>query len=116
VRAALYALACILVYITFRFEWIYGVGAVIAVVHDTLVTIGLFSLFGEEMNLTVVAALLTLAAGIIIGTYSSVFVANPMLLFRHNRAGRRGRAAAPGLAPAVVRPLAAARKSKVLKP
>ncbi len=49
-----------LVYIAFRFEWIYGVAAVIAVFHDTIITIGLFSLFNKEITLTVVAALLTL--------------------------------------------------------
>ncbi len=49
-----------LVYIAFRFEWIYGVAAVIAVFHDTLITIGLFSLFNKEISLTVIAALLTL--------------------------------------------------------
>jgi preprotein translocase subunit SecF len=60
VRATLYALAGMLVYIAFRFEWIYGVAAVVAVFHDTLITIGLFSLFSKEIDLTVVAALLTL--------------------------------------------------------
>ena len=60
VRATLYALAGMLVYIAFRFEWIYGVAAVVAVLHDTLITVGLFSVFGKEIDLTVVAALLTL--------------------------------------------------------
>lgn len=58
--AVLYALAGMLVYIAFRFEWIYGFAAVIAVFHDTIITIGLFSLFNKEISLTVVAALLTL--------------------------------------------------------
>lgn len=58
--ATLYALGGMLVYIAFRFEWIYGVAAVIAVFHDTIITIGLFSLFNKEISLTVVAALLTL--------------------------------------------------------
>jgi len=49
-----------LVYIAFRFEWIYGAAAVIACFHDTIITIGLFSLFNKEISLTVVAALLTL--------------------------------------------------------
>ncbi len=49
-----------LVYIAFRFEWIYGVAAVIAVFHDTIITIGLFSLFHKQIDLTVIAALLTL--------------------------------------------------------
>jgi preprotein translocase subunit SecF len=54
------ALAGMLVYLAFRFEWIYGAAAVIAVFHDTLITIGLFSLLNKEISLTVVAALLTL--------------------------------------------------------
>ncbi len=58
--ATLSALAGMLVYIWFRFEWIYGVAAVIAVFHDTIITIGLFSLFNKEISLTVIAALLTL--------------------------------------------------------
>jgi preprotein translocase subunit SecF len=60
VLATLYALAGILVYIAFRFEWVYGAAAVFAVFHDTIITLGLFSLFGKEINLTVIAALLTL--------------------------------------------------------
>ena len=60
ILATLYALGGMLVYIAFRFEWIYGVAAVIAVFHDTIITIGLFSLFNKEISLTVVAALLTL--------------------------------------------------------
>src|SRR5579862_593362 len=60
ILAVLYALGGMLVYIAFRFEWIYGAAAVIAVFHDTLITIGLFSLFNKEITLTVVAALLTL--------------------------------------------------------
>jgi preprotein translocase subunit SecF len=60
VLATLYALGGILIYIAFRFEWIYGAAAVFAVFHDTLVTLGLFSIFNREINLTVIAALLTL--------------------------------------------------------
>jgi len=51
----------ILIFIAFRFEWIYGVAAVIAVFHDLLVTLGIFSLLRQEISLNVVAALLTLA-------------------------------------------------------
>ena len=58
--ATLYALGGMLVYIAFRFEWVSGVAAVIAVLHDTLVTVGLLSIFDFELSLTVVAALLTL--------------------------------------------------------
>ncbi len=155
VLAVLYALGGMLVYIAFRFEWIYGAAAVIAVFHDTIITIGLISLFNKEISLTVVAALLTLVGysmndtivtfdrirenlkimrreqleplinlsvnqtlsrtvltsgltlltalalflfggqvlngfafalvcGIVVGTYSSVFVASPILIFWHN--------------------------------
>ena len=58
--ATLYALGGILIYIALRFEWVYGAAAVFAVFHDTLVTLGIFSLFNKEINLTVIAALLTL--------------------------------------------------------
>ncbi len=60
VLATLYALGGILIYIGFRFEWIYGGAAVLAVFHDTLITLGFFSIFNKEINLTVIAALLTL--------------------------------------------------------
>jgi len=60
ILATLYALLGMLVYIAFRFEWVYGVAAVIAVFHDVLITLGLFSLFHYEISLTVIAALLTL--------------------------------------------------------
>ena len=60
VMATLLALGGMLVYVAFRFEWIYGVAAVLAVFHDTIITIGLFSIFDKEISLTVVAALLTL--------------------------------------------------------
>jgi preprotein translocase subunit SecF len=60
ILATLYALAGMLVYIAFRFEWVYGAAAVIAVFHDVLITLGLFSLFHYEISLTVIAALLTL--------------------------------------------------------
>jgi preprotein translocase subunit SecF len=160
VLATLYALGGMLVYIAFRFEWIYGLGAVIACFHDTLITIGLFSLFNEDITMTVIAALLTLVGysmndtivifdrirenlkisrrepleavmnkavnqtlsrtvmtsgltfltvialfiwggpvlhgfsfalvcGIIVGTYSSVFVASPIVLFWHNYSDKR---------------------------
>ena len=60
IYVTLAALAGMLVYIAFRFEWIYGVAAVLAVFHDVMITLGLFSLFQWEISLTVVAALLTL--------------------------------------------------------
>jgi preprotein translocase subunit SecF len=173
VLATLYALAGMLVYIAFRFEWIYGLGAVIACFHDTIITIGLFSIFNKEISMTVIAALLTLVGysmndtivifdrirenlkfmrrepleqimnksvnqtlsrtvmtsgltfltvialfiwggpvlhgfsfalvcGIIIGTYSSVFVASPIVLFWHNYADTRKKRSI-AVAPAVPR-------------
>jgi preprotein translocase subunit SecF len=60
VYVTLYALAGMLVYIAFRFEWVYGAAAVLAVFHDVLITLGLFSIFHFEISLTVIAALLTL--------------------------------------------------------
>jgi preprotein translocase subunit SecF len=186
IQAVLYALGGMLVYIAFRFEWIYGAAAVIAVFHDTIITIGLFSLFNKEITLTVVAALLTLVGysmndtivtfdrirenlkilrreqleplinksvnqtlsrtvltsgltlltalallffggqvlngfafaltcGIIVGTYSSVFVASPILIFWHNfLEGRKQSSRAAVVAPrkeSVTPPVAAKAKS-----
>jgi|HigsolmetaAR202D_1030399.scaffolds.fasta_scaffold13760_3 protein-export membrane protein, SecD/SecF family len=163
VLATLYALGGMLVYIAFRFEWIYGVAAVLAIFHDVIITIGLFSVFNEEISLTVVAALLTLVGysindtivifdrirenlkiqrreslysiinssinqtlsrtvmtsgltfltvlalflfggpvlrgfsfalvvGILVGTYSSIFIASPILVFWHDFQEKRKRA------------------------
>jgi preprotein translocase subunit SecF len=58
--AVIYSLIGMLVYLWFRFELIYGVAAVVAVFHDTLITVGAFSLTNQEITLTVIAALLTL--------------------------------------------------------
>ncbi len=58
--ATLYSLAGMLIYLWFRFELIYGVAAVVAVFHDTLITVGAFSLTNQEITLTVIAAILTL--------------------------------------------------------
>jgi preprotein translocase subunit SecF len=58
--ATLYSLIGMLIYLWFRFELIYGVAAVVAVFHDTLITIGFFSLANKEITLTVIAAILTL--------------------------------------------------------
>jgi len=60
IYVTLYALAGMLVYIAFRFEWVYGAAAVLAVFHDVLITLGFFSLLHFEISLTVIAALLTL--------------------------------------------------------
>jgi preprotein translocase subunit SecF len=58
--ATLYSLLGMLVYLWFRFQLIYGVAAVVACFHDTLITVGFFSLFNLEISLTVIAAILTL--------------------------------------------------------
>jgi preprotein translocase subunit SecF len=58
--ATLYSLAGMLVYLWFRFELIYGVAAVVACFHDTIITVGAFSLSNQEISLTVIAAILTL--------------------------------------------------------
>jgi preprotein translocase subunit SecF len=58
--ATVYSLAGMLVYLGFRFEWIYGVAAVVTVFHDTLITVGAFSLTKTDISLTVIAAILTL--------------------------------------------------------
>jgi preprotein translocase subunit SecF len=190
VNVVLIALAAMLIYIAFRFEWIYGVAAVIAVFHDTLITIGLFSLFNKQIDLTVIAALLTLVGysmndtivtfdrirenlklqvrgsftdivnlsinqtlsrtiltsgltfltaisllifggqvlsgfsfalvvGIIVGTYSSIFVASPILIFWQNLAegrARQGRGSAPaGRSSASDKGIKAARPVKTAK-
>jgi len=60
IYVTLAALVGMLIYIAFRFEWIYGVGAVIAVFHDVMITLGIFSMLQKEISLTVIAALLTL--------------------------------------------------------
>jgi preprotein translocase SecF subunit len=59
--AVLAAVGAILLYIWFRFEWQFGVGAVIALTHDVLSTIGLFALLQLEFNVATVAAVLTIA-------------------------------------------------------
>jgi preprotein translocase subunit SecF len=60
VEATLLSLAGMLVYLWFRFQLIYGVAAVVACFHDTLITLGAFALTGREISLTVIAAILTL--------------------------------------------------------
>jgi preprotein translocase subunit SecF len=169
ILATLYALGGMLVYIAFRFEWIYGLAAVVATFHDVIITLGLFSLFGKEISLNVVAALLTLVGysmndtivvfdrirelvkqgrradfeavvnesvnrtlsrtiltsgltfisavallifggqvlhgfafalvcGIVVGTYSSIFIASPILIFWRNFAEKRRKKATPAAA------------------
>ena len=61
VTAVVLALFAMLMYIWFRFEWQFGVGAVAALGHDVFLTIGVFSLLGLEFNLSTIAAILTIA-------------------------------------------------------
>jgi preprotein translocase subunit SecF len=56
--AMLYALICILIYVTLRFEWRLALGTIAAIVHDVIFTLGIFSLFQIEFDLTVLAAVL----------------------------------------------------------
>ncbi len=58
--ALLYSTICILIYIAWRFEWKFSTGAIIATIHDVIVTLGLFSILGLEFDLTVLAAVLAL--------------------------------------------------------
>jgi preprotein translocase subunit SecF len=167
VAVTMLALVGMLLFIAFRFEWTYGAAAVIAVFHTVLITLGLFSIFQWEINLTVIAALLTLVGfdvndsivvfdrirenlrmhpranlydvtnqsinqtlsrtiitaglvflsvlalvvfggevlrpfslalliGIVVGTYDSIAIASPIMVWWQQRLGRAGGAAAPG--------------------
>ena len=102
VMAVAFSMIGILVYVWFRFEWQFGLAAIIALIHDVLSTIGLFSLLNMEFNLTTVAAVVALYAlggevirgfsfaiiwGLIVGTYSSVCVASPLLLYLNIKRG-----------------------------
>ncbi len=182
--AILYSLGGMLVYLWFRFELIYGVAAVVACFHDTLITVGAFSLLNKEISLTVIAAILTLVGysmndtivvfdrirenvkllrretfaeiveksinqtlsrtvltsgltfltvlslylfggevlhgfslalviGIIIGTYSSIFIASPMLVAYQDWRIRRGRGGRGGVAAAAPAGATPARREKV---
>ncbi|MEO5753073.1 MAG: protein translocase subunit SecF, partial [Chthoniobacterales bacterium] len=51
----------ILIYVTFRFEFSFALGAIVAVLHDVLITVGMFALLGRELTLTMVGAILTIA-------------------------------------------------------
>ena len=60
INAIAIAMIGILIYITWRFEFRYAVGAIIALIHDVLITVGVFSLLGKEITLPIIAALLTI--------------------------------------------------------
>src|SRR5210317_2204356 len=94
--AMLLALGLVMLYIAFRFQFKFSVCAVVALVHDVIITLGFFSLSGMEFDLTVLAALLAalalfggemingfaiaLIVGVAVGTYSSIYVAANTLL------------------------------------
>lgn len=59
--ATILALVAIAIYVWFRFEWQFGIGAMLSTLHDTITTVGLFSLLHIEFNLTTLAAILTIA-------------------------------------------------------
>src|SRR6266566_2573243 len=61
VLATVLALGAIMIYVWFRFEWQFGVGATVATMHDVITTVGLFAIFQLEFNLTTLAAILTVA-------------------------------------------------------
>ena len=60
VTAIAIALDAMLIYIWFRFEWQFSIGAIIAIFHDVIITLGIFSLLSLEINLSIVAAVLTI--------------------------------------------------------
>lgn len=60
IYAVLYSLVGILIYVAFRFQLIFSIGAVLALFHDVIITLGFFSLLGKEVSISVVAAILTL--------------------------------------------------------
>jgi preprotein translocase subunit SecF len=60
IYSVIIALTLMLIYIWFRFEWQFSLGSIIALVHDVIITIGVFSLVGYEFNLSIVAAILTI--------------------------------------------------------
>jgi preprotein translocase SecF subunit len=59
-KAIILSLLAIVAYVSWRFEFRFAIGAIVALAHDVLITIGIFSIFGKEMSLPVVAALLTI--------------------------------------------------------
>lgn len=58
--AVIVAIVAVLIYIWFRFEWQFAIGAIVATVHDVVLTIGIFSLLQLEFNLSIIAAILTI--------------------------------------------------------
>ena len=60
IMAVIYALSLILIYISLRFEFIFAIGAIAAIAHDVIITLGIFSILGYEISLSVIAAFLTI--------------------------------------------------------
>lgn len=60
IMALLLAIVSILIYVSYRFEWRFAVASIIALVHDIIIALGVISLFGVEVNLDILAALLTI--------------------------------------------------------
>jgi preprotein translocase subunit SecF len=60
ILAVVLSIICVLFYIWFQFEWQFAVGAVLSLLHDVVLTIGLFCLIGLEFNLSIIAAILTI--------------------------------------------------------
>jgi len=60
VMALIWALAGIIIYISIRFEFAFAVGAIVALLHDVLITVGIYCLFGRQLSLPIIAALLTI--------------------------------------------------------
>lgn len=60
IMAIIYAITLILIYISFRFEFTYAIGAIAAIAHDVIITLGVFSILGYEISLSVIAAFLTI--------------------------------------------------------
>ncbi len=60
ILAVIWALVGIVIYISLRFEFAFAVGAIVAVAHDVLITIGIFTLLGNQLSLPIIAALLTI--------------------------------------------------------
>ena len=60
IMAIIYALSLILIYISLRFEFIFAIGAIAAIAHDVIITLGIFSILGYEISLSVIAAFLTI--------------------------------------------------------
>ena len=71
------SLGAMLFYIWIRFEWQFSIGAILALFHDVLITMGIFSLIGLEVNLSIVAAILTFLALFALMKLGQYFASDP---------------------------------------